>query len=94
MGHLGTKEIEHLDTIEKDGKLFYKFKVVRPGQLRSSIIQNDIENIGKFSQHTREINLNGDHKRTWFGNIKNLEKDQFNELMPICSTFNKNFYIM
>jgi len=25
LGHLGTKKIEHMDTIEKDGKLFYKF---------------------------------------------------------------------
>ena len=69
MGRLGTKEIEHLDTIEKDGRLFYKFKVLRVGQLRSSIIQNTIESIGKFSVIIREINLNADRKRFWLGSL-------------------------
>ncbi|MCH8915794.1 MAG: hypothetical protein IIA82_08145 [Thaumarchaeota archaeon] len=76
-----------MDTIEKDGKLFYKFKVLRAGQLRSSIIQNDIKNIGKFSQHTREINLNGDRKRTWLGTIKNINDNICNESLPISSNF-------
>lgn len=83
LGHLGTKEIEHLDTIEKDGKLFYKFKVLRAGQLRSSIIQNNIENIGKFSVITREINLNADRKRIWLGGIKSIGEKITNESVPI-----------
>ena len=91
MGRLGTKEIEHLDTIEKDGRLFYKFKVLRAGQLRSSIIQNDIKNIGKFSQHTREINLNDDRKRTWLGTIKNINDDICNDSLSLSSNFFKIF---
>lgn len=91
LGHLGTKEIEHLDTIEKDGKLFYKFKVIRPGQLRSSIIQDKIENIGKFSEITREINLNADKKRVWLNEIKNIQDLTSNDSIPISANhFNLN----
>jgi hypothetical protein len=91
LGHLGTKEIEHLDTIEKDGKLFYKFKVLRAGQLRSSIVQNDIEGIGKFSEMTRQIDLNADKKRTWLGTITNMGEKILNYSIPITANhFNLN----
>ncbi|AJM92695.1 hypothetical protein [Nitrosopumilus piranensis] len=90
IGKLGSKEIEHLDTIEKDGKLFYKFKVLRAGQLRSSIIQDNIEGIGKFSEMTRQIDLNADKKRTWLGNITNINEQTTNYSIPICLNYFKN----
>ena len=83
LGHLGTKEIEHLETYEKNGKLFYKFNVLRVGQLRSSIIQNNIGNIGKFSLITREINLNADRKRVWLGQIESVEYKTMNESVSL-----------
>ena len=48
LGKLGSKEIEHLETFEKDGKLFYKFNVLRNSGLRSSIIQNRYKTLGKI----------------------------------------------
>ncbi|AJW71040.1 DNA polymerase [Nitrosopumilus adriaticus] len=90
LGHLGTKEIEHLDTVEKDGKLFYKFKVLRAGQLRSSIIQNNIEGIGKFSEITRQIDLNADNKRIWLGNLKNIDEETVNFSISISLNHFKN----
>jgi flagellar basal body rod protein FlgG len=36
LGKLGTKEIEHLDTFEKEGRLYYRFNVLRNNLLRSS----------------------------------------------------------
>lgn len=46
LGKLNGKEIEHLETFEKDGRLYYRFKVLRNNRLRSSIIQNVISKIG------------------------------------------------
>ena len=55
IGKLGTKEIEHLNTFEKNGKLYYKFKILRNSRLRSSILQNSISDIGKIKEYTREV---------------------------------------
>jgi len=64
--------------------------VLRAGQLRSSIIQNNIENIGKFSEVTREINLNADKKRIWLGSLKNINEQMNNHSIPICLNYFKN----
>ena len=66
LGKLGTRDIEHLDTFEKDDKLFYRFKMTRANRLRSSILSNKLSEIGKITEKTREVNLNADKKRFWF----------------------------
>ena len=81
LGKLGTKEIEHLDTFEKDGRLYYRFNVLRNNRLRSSIIQNKIQDIGKIKPITREFNLNADRKRFWLGMIENMDDRVMNESM-------------
>jgi len=86
LGKLGTKEIEHLDTFEKDGRLYYRFNVLRNNRLRSSILQNRVKDIGKIKPETREFNLNADRKRFWLGRIGNMEDEIMNESMPL--TFN------
>src|SRR5438445_4243998 len=58
LGSLGSREIEHIDTIERDGKLFMKYKVTRPQRLKSAILQDLHDSIGKFSEYEREFNLN------------------------------------
>ena len=83
LGNLGSKQIEHLDTIEKEDKLFYKFKVLRNSRLRSSIIQNKIHHIGKIREMKREINLNADRKRFWLGQIQSINQKEINESFPI-----------
>jgi len=82
LGHLGTKEIEHLDTFERDGKLFYRFKVLRSSRLRSSILQNKIQDIGKIKTFEREVNLNADRKRFWLDNLTAINHET-NDSVPI-----------
>jgi len=83
LGKLGTREIEHLDTFEKGGRLYYKFKVLRNNRLRSSIIQDKIQDIGKINPETREFNLNADRKRFWLGRIKSINTEEINESTPL-----------
>ncbi len=86
MGKLGTKEIEHLDTFERDGKLFYRFVVNRSSRLRSSILQNNIADIGKIKPFVREVNLNADKKRLWLGELSAINNES-NESMPISLNY-------
>jgi len=87
LGKLGAKEIEHLETFEKDGKLFYKFKVNRNSRLRSSIIADKIQDIGKITPTIREVNLNADRKRLWLGKITSIDDKLFNESVPLSLNF-------
>lgn len=86
LGKLGSKEIEHLETYEKDGKLYYKFNVLRNSRLRSSIIQNKIQDIGKIRPIEREVNLNADRKRLWLGRIESID-ESFNESIALSLNF-------
>lgn len=90
LGRLGSKEIEHLNTFEKDGKLFYKFNVLRNSRLRSSILSDKISDIGKISPITREVNLNADRKRCWLGNLKNINEKAVNYSIPISLNHFRN----
>ena len=82
IGKLGSKEIEHLDTIVRDGKLFYSFKINRVGRLRYNIITNQINNIGKFKVYEKQINLNADRKRMWIGELEGIN-DKSNGSVPL-----------
>ena len=86
LGRLGTKEIEHLDTFEKDGKLFYRFKVTRANRLRSSILSNKLSEIGKITEKTREINLNADKKRLWLESLTGINH-KMNRSLPISLNY-------
>ncbi|QLH03000.1 DNA polymerase [Nitrosopumilus cobalaminigenes] len=87
LGRLGSKEIEHLDTFEKDGKLFYKFNVLRNSRLRSSILSDRIQDIGKIAPITREVNLNADRKRLWLGTIESIDQKECNDSMSISLNY-------
>lgn len=89
IGKLGSKEIEHLETYEKNGKLYYKFKVLRNSRLRSSILQDKISQIGKIRTYEREVNLNADRKRIWLNNISRINSIQLNESVPISMNYIK-----
>ena len=86
LGRLGTKEIEHLDTFEKDGKLFYRFKVTRANRLRSSILSNKLSEIGKITVKTREVNLNADKKRFWLESLTGINH-KMNRSLPISLNY-------
>jgi len=87
LGKLGTREIEHLDTFEKDGILYYRFIVKRNNRLRSSILQDRISDIGKIKPMTREFNLNADRKRFWLGSIESMDNEVMNESMPLSLNY-------
>ena len=91
IGNLGNKQIEHLDTIEKDGKLYQVFNLLRVNRLRTAILSNSIEEIGKFKTVERLVNLNADRKRLWFNELKNIEDKIMIDSMPISlNYFEKN----
>lgn len=83
LGKLGSKEIEHIDTFEKNGKLLCQLEVKRSTRLRSSILQDNLSEIGKIKTMTREINLNADRKRFWLGKINSIKSRIMNNSMPI-----------
>ncbi|HKU50546.1 MAG TPA: hypothetical protein VJP79_11385 [Nitrososphaera sp.] len=62
-GRLKSKDIDHLDTKEHNRRLYYKFKLMRSKRSCSSILQNQLSEIGKIRPITGEINLNADRKR-------------------------------
>jgi len=91
LGKLKKKEIEHLDTIEKKGRLFIKFVETKSKSLIQAIIQNKISDIGIIKPKTKEVNLNGDRKRLWMGKLKSIDEKIMNDSMPLSLNYmNKN----
>jgi len=76
-----------LNTVEKNGKLYYKFKILRNSRLRSSILQDSISEIGKIKEHAREVDLNADRKRLWLGKINSIDDKLSNESVSLSLNF-------
>jgi len=87
LGKLGSKEIENIDTFERKGKLYYRFKVLRNSRLRSSILQDSISDIGKIKEFEREIDLNADRKRLWLGELTSVDSKIMNDSMPVSMNY-------
>lgn len=86
-GRLKGKDIEHLETFERDGRLYYKLRVLRSTRLRSSIIQNRLQDVGLIRDAIREIDLNADRKRLWLGNIESIGDRICNKSTPISLNY-------
>ena len=84
LGKMGKREIEHLDTFEQNGKLYYKCIVNRVKQLRSSILQDQIDEIGKIKPEVRQVDLNADNKRFWVGQLYKVDNN-FNNSVPFSA---------
>ena len=76
-----------METIVKKGKLYLKYKVLRSTRLRSSILQDNISEIGKIKTFEKEVNLNADRKRFWLGEIESIDSKVMNESVPICMNY-------
>lgn len=87
LGKLGSKEIENIDTFERKGKLYYRFRVLRNSRLRSSILQDSINEIGKIKTFEREIDLNADRKRLWLEDLESVDSNTMNESMPVSLSY-------
>ena len=92
LGKLGRKEIEHIDTIERDGRLYYKYQVMRTKKLASAIISNQIEQIGVLTKEFREVNLNGDDKRFWLGRLEDINDLKSNKSTSLNPTYFENYF--
>ena len=82
-GKLGSKEIEQMDTIERDGRLYYKYLVLRTKKLASAIISNQIDSIGVLKEETREVGLNADSKRFWLNRLTSISELKLNVSMSL-----------
>jgi len=82
-GKLASGEIEHLDIVERKGRLHYQFQLTRNARLRSSIIRNRVSEIGKIRSVTREIDLNaaGSRLKTTPGNSFSTSQVNYNVLV-------------
>jgi len=87
IGNLGNRQIEHLDTIEKDGNLYQVMKVLRVNRLRTAILSDSINEIGKFKTVERLVNLNADRKRMWFEELRDVNDGVMIDSMPISMNF-------
>jgi len=87
IGKLGSRSIEHLDTVEKDGNLYQVMKVLRTNRLRSSILSGNVKDVGKFNVIERRVNLNADDKRMWFENIQDMKSNKIIESIPISLNY-------
>jgi hypothetical protein len=67
-GKLEGKDIEHLETVEKKGRLFYMAQMLGSIRIRSSIIQNRLAEIGKIEPTCHKGDYsNADRKRFCLG---------------------------
>jgi len=87
IGKLGSRTIEHLDTVEKDGNLYQVMKVLRVNRLRTAILSDSIDHIGKFKTVERLVNLNADRKRLWFEELKDVNDGKMINSMPISLNY-------
>ena len=87
IGNLGNSQIEHLDTIEKNGQLYQVMKVLRVNQLRTAIFSNSINQIGKFKTVERLVNLNADRKRMWFEDLTDINESKMINSLPISMNY-------
>ena len=83
LGNLKGRTLEHIDTIEKDGRLYLVLTPTRSASLRECIIQGRIEDIGKIRPIKRLVNLNADRKRFWLGTLKSIDNGLYNNSLPI-----------
>ncbi|MGI0074155.1 MAG: DNA polymerase [Nitrosotalea sp.] len=77
-------EIEHLDTkIDKDGNLYITVKTTKTTHIKSGIIYNKLDKIGKIEEYEKKIGLNSDRKRYWHSELKSLKEKTFCDSSPI-----------
>ena len=87
IGKLGSRTIEHVDTVKKDGKLFQVMKVLRTNRLRSSILSGNVADVGRFQTIERRVNLNADDKRMWFEELVDVNDGKMIDSMPISFNY-------
>ncbi|NDF35990.1 MAG: hypothetical protein EB154_09145 [Nitrosopumilaceae archaeon] len=77
-------EIEHQDTkVGSDGQLYITVKTTRSTHIKSGIIYNKLDKIGKIEEYEKKINLNADRKRKWDSDLASLNDGKYCDSLPI-----------
>lgn len=77
-------EIEHQGTqVDKDGQLYIKVKTTRTTHIKSGILYNRLQSVGKIEEYEKKINLNSDKKRFWLDDLKSLNDKIVCDSAPI-----------
>ncbi len=84
---IGGRTVEHIDTIEKDGRLYLILTPTRSASLRECVIQGRIGDIGKIRPIRRLVNLNADRKRFWLGTLSAVDDKAYNDSSSISLTY-------
>ena len=64
--------------------------MLRVNRLRTAILNNSIEEIGKFKTVERLVNLNADKKRMWFEDLINVNDGKIIDSMPLSINYLSN----
>lgn len=64
-------------------------KVLRVNRLRSAILTNSIDQIGKFKTVERLVNLNADTKRMWFEELRDVNDGKMIDSLPLLMDYFK-----
>ncbi len=64
--------------------------MLRVNRLRTAILSNSINEIGKFKTVERLVNLNADRKRIWFEELRDINDGKMIDSLPI--NFNWNHF--
>ena len=77
-------EIEHLDTkVDEKGNLYITVKTTKTTHIKSGIIYNKLDKIGRIEEYEKKIGLNSDRKRYWHSELKSLKEKVFCDSSPI-----------
>jgi hypothetical protein len=77
-------EIEHLATkMNEKGELYITVKTTKTTHIKSGIIYNKLDKIGKIEEYEKKIGLNSDRKRNWFSDLKSLKEKTFCDSVPV-----------
>ncbi|MGY5149068.1 MAG: DNA polymerase [Candidatus Nitrosopumilus sp. bin_68KS] len=77
-------EIEHLDTkIGKDGQLYIIVQTLRNTHIKSGIMYNKLDQIGRLEKYEKKIGLNSDRKRFWLSELTSIDDTSYCDSMPI-----------
>ena len=77
-------EIEHLDTkVDDKGNLYITVKTTKTTHIKSGIIYNKLDKIGKIEEYEKKIGLNSDRKRYWHSELKSLKEKMFCDSVPV-----------
>ena len=83
IGQLGDETIIHKKTkIDSKGRLVYEFEKTRVGTIKMNIKNKTLDKIGSFSKVKRNLKLNGDRGRHWWGKLSDVRLNERNISTP------------